>query len=383
MLQSLSSLHAPLELRGRSVPNRIVAQPMEINAASADGSVSEALRRRYLALARGGWGIIFLEAISIAREGLARKNGLVLNKSTASGLASLIAGIRGINPHTLVFAQITHAGRLCAEPSQRVKAYDDGSDARLLGRGEIESIRDSFIESAALCARAGFDGVDIKACHGYLGGEILRPQNTRPDEYGGVAENRARFLATILEALRRGLPELIVGSRISLYEGIRGGCGTASPDEAIEELGDMMEMLARLVDAGADFINVSAGIPSQTPLLTRPVKGNSFEAYHHFRYARLVKERFPGIAVIGSAYSAGGEEGAVWAEENIARGSVDLAGFGRQSLADPLFPEKLRGNPASINYCTLCAGCSRLLAAQKRVRCVVYDESEGESGDGA
>lgn len=379
----MSRLHAPFEIRGRLAPNRIVAQPMEINAALADGSVGEALSRRYLGLARGGWGIIFLEAISITREGLARKNGLVVDEKTAPGLASLIAGIRGINPHTLVFAQITHAGRLCAEPSQRVKAYDDGSDARLLGRGEIESIRDSFIEAASLCARTGFDGVDIKACHGYLVGEILRPRNTRPDEYGGVAENRARFLAAIIETVRKRFPELIVGSRISLYEGIRGGCGTPSPNDAIENLGDMMELLSRVVGAGADFINVSAGIPMQTPLLTRPVKGNSFEAYHHFRYARLVKERFPRIAVIGSAYSAGGKEGAVWAEENLARGIVDFAGFGRQSLADPLFPEKLRSDPDSINYCTLCAGCSRLLAAQKRVCCTVYDESEEEDGDGA
>ncbi len=374
MPQHFSGLYTPFELRGGRAPNRIVAQPMEINAASAGGEPGEALRGRYLSLARGGWGIMFLEAISISREGRARKNGLVINKKTASGLASLIAGIRRVNPHTLVFAQLTHAGRLCVEPSHRVKAYEDDTGIRLLNRGELESIREAFIEAAALCAQAGFDGIDIKACHGYLGGEMLRPRNTRADEYGGRAENRARFLAMIIRAVREKLPGLTVGSRVSLYEGIRGGCGAASPEELIEDPGDMMEMLSRIVDAGADFINVSAGIPSQTPLLTRPMKDNIFEAYRHFRYTGLVKERFPSIAVIGSAYSAGRDEGAAWAEENIARGRADFAGFGRQSLADPLFPEKLRSDPGSINCCTLCGGCSRLLASQKRVRCVVYDD---------
>lgn len=382
MPQPFAGLYTPLELRGRRAPNRILAQPMEINAASAGGALGEALRRRYLSLVRGGWGIMFLEAIAISREGLARRNGIVLNEKTVTDLASLIAEIRQINPHTLVFAQLTHAGRLCAEPSHRVKAYDDDSGIRLLDRGEIESIRDDFIEAAARCVQAGFDGIDIKACHGYLGGEMLRPRNTRADQYGGGAENRARFLAMIVEAVRKKYSRLIVGSRISLYEGIRGGCGTASPEELIEDPGDMMEILSMVVDAGADFINVSAGIPSQTPLLTRPMKDNIFEAYRHFRYAGLVKERFPSIAVIGSAYSAGREEGAAWAEENIARGRADFAGFGRQSLADPLFPEKLRSDPASINFCTLCGGCSRLLAAQRRVRCVVYDK-EGEDLDGA
>ncbi len=382
MPQPFSGLYAPLELRGRLAPNRIIAQPMEINAASAGGVPGETLYKRYLSLARGGWGIMFLEAIAISREGLARRSGIVLNDKTAGRLASLIAEIRRINPHTLVFAQLTHAGRLCIETSHRVKAYDDDSEIRLLNRGEIESIREAFIEAAALCAQAGFDGIDIKACHGYLGSEMLRPRNTRTDHFGGSAENRARFLAMIVEAVRKKNSRLIVGSRISLYEGIRGGCGTASPEELIEDPGDMMEVLSRIVGAGADFINVSAGIPSQTPLLTRPMKDNRFEVYHHFRYARLVKERFPSIAVVGSAYSAGREEGAAWAEENIAHGRADFAGFGRQSLADPLFPEKLRSDPASINFCTLCGGCSRLLASQKRVRCVVYDK-EGEDVDGA
>jgi 2,4-dienoyl-CoA reductase-like NADH-dependent reductase (Old Yellow Enzyme family) len=145
----------------------------------------------------------------------------------------------------------------------------------------------------------------------------------------------------------------------------------------MEDLADMRTVLAKIAGAGADYINVSAGVPAITPQLTRPLKGNAFDLYHHFRYARTVRQWFPDVPVIGSAYSTGGESAASFAEENISAEYADIAGFGRQSLADPFYPKKLKNAPGSIDYCTLCGGCSRLLKNQKPVRCTTYAREGG------
>jgi 2,4-dienoyl-CoA reductase-like NADH-dependent reductase (Old Yellow Enzyme family) len=236
-------------------------------------------------------------------------------------------------------------------------------------------IKDDFIKASGLAHEAGADGIDIKACHGYLLGEMLRPLNRRRDMYGGDAANRARLICDIIKEVKRNYPGLIIGSRISFYEGIRGGCGTSSANEVIEDLSDIIETTGFIVSAGADYINVSAGIPSITPKLTRPGEDGIFNMYSHFRYAKILKENFPHTTVIGSAYSAGSSASASFADENIGKGYTNLAGFGRQNLADPLFPLKLAEDPGSIKWCKLCGGCSKLLKSMKNVCCPLERES--------
>lgn len=367
----INLVRSPAVFAGRLIPNRLAAQAMEINSAGRGGSVSQAVLARYASLASGGWGIVVVEAVSITAGSLARVNGLVLDANTLEGFRRLVDSFKAIHPDALFIIQLTHAGRLAGKFSRPVSACGDDAVPRL-STAELDAIRALHGEAARLSADAGFDGVEIKACHGYLGGELLRPMNDRADAYGGSAENRARLVASAVADAKSARAGFMAGVRVSLYEGLRGGCGTAGAGDVIEELSGMRAALGAIVGAGADYLNVSAGVPALTPHLTRPVKGNAFDLYHHFRYARTVKEWFPGLAVIGSAYSTGGESAAAYAEENIAAGGVDVAGFGRQNLADPLFPRKLASAPGDIDYCTLCGGCSKLLKNQEAVRCTAY-----------
>ena len=363
------------------MPNRLVAQAMELNCAGAGGAVSQAVLDRYRSLARGKWGLVFVEAVSITEESLARGRGLILNRKNLDGFKRLVDTFKKENDRGLLMFQLTHSGRLSGSFSKQIKAYaDNDNDIPIATTAELHAIRDAYIRSAELARLAGADGVDIKACHGYLAGELLRPLNDRQDEYGGIAENRAHLVSSVIKEVRKHWPDLIVGSRISLYEGIRGGCGTSGPDEVIEVLDDILGIVRHLVKAGADFINVSAGIPAITPQITRPAKDMYVSLYHHFRYAKLVRDHFADVAVIGSAYSAGRKRAASWAGENIRKGYVDLAGFGRQNLADPLYAVKLAEDPDGINYCKLCGGCSRLLKEQKQVLCTVY-QNQGKNPD--
>ncbi len=374
MNRDLDTLFSPAAIGRREAPNRLVAQAMEINSGEAGGAVGGNIINRYDDLARGNWGIVFVEAISVTPESLARRNGLVLSAENLDGFKKLVESFKKINSKSLIMLQITHSGRNSGEFSRRVKAIEDDTEADLLSDDEIDEITENFLNSVRLAKESGADGIDIKACHGYLGGELLRPANLRHGRYGRTAENRARMLTSIMSAARKEAPELVRGTRISLYEGIRGGCGTSGPDEIIEDLHDIMNILKLIVEAGAQYLNISAGIPVLTPQLTRPEKNSSLNLLQHFRYCRTVKEIFPDIPVIGSAYSAGGGKGAFYANENIEKGYVDFAGFGRQNLSDPMYPEHLKKNPESVRECVLCGGCSHLLKKQERVYCKYYDE---------
>ena len=366
-------LFKPLSIAGFQAPNRLVAQAMEINSAEKGGSAGQSVLERYKSLARGEWGIVFSEAISITGSHLARKRGLVLNKKNLGSFKQMVDAFKTINDTSLFLFQLTHSGRQSGDFSRKVKAYEDSeTEIPVLTTQELHDIRGLFLEAAALAKEAGADGVDIKSCHGYLGGELLRPLNTRNDCFGGSVENRAHLAASVIKEVSKAFPGFITGSRISLFEGIRGGCGTGGPDEIIEDLTDMGELLTHFVKAGALYVNVSGGIPPRTPDITRPNKKGQFFRTHQFRYAKTVKGLFPDTAIIGSAYTTGDSDGIGFAQENITKGHTDFAGFGRQNLADPLFPLKLKENSDAIDFCDLCGGCSGLLKKNKVVYCVKH-----------
>lgn len=384
-------LAEPIQIGKKIAPNRIVNQPMECNDADEIGNPTELTLARYRKLAEGGAGIIFLEALTITQESRARKNQLGIYEKTARSLEKLIREMKAINSESLILMQITHSGRQSgASFSRVVSAYPTGeADVHVLTTGEIDEIGNEFAQAAVIAKEVGADGIDFKQCHGYLGAEILRPANTRQDRFGGSFENRTRFFAETASKIKSavGNSSFLLGVRFSVYEGIIGGFGTAGPEEVIEDLSEP-RALARLVGKiGFDYINVSAGIPAITPEIVRPSKNYPEGVYRHFGWARAIK-KVVSIPVIGSGYSYLKEGNndlkdpdpkkrsfQHWAEKNLAEGTCDMVGLGRQSLADPLFAQKiLSGRISEINYCLTCGGCSILLRSQAQAGCVVYDE---------
>lgn len=373
-MKSYPALFEPCKLGGKIAPNRFVAQPMEGND-SDRGHVSEMELQKYINLARGGWGIIIVEAISITEISLARKNQLILNTNTFDSFRNLIKVIRREAPDTVILFQITHSGRKSVKDFSLVTAlYDPSEEEHLLTTEEIEDIKNKFIETAVLAEKAGADGIDLKLCHGYFGCEMLRPANIRNDRWGGSFENRTRLLKESIKGIRirlNGSP-FILGSRISYYEGIRGGCGTASGEEIIEDLNEMDALIVLMDSIGMDYVNVSAGIPGVTSEITRPASSSMLFYLHQFRYAQRAKRLVKNMKVIGSAYSVLKDEGIDLAEENISKHYTDFAGWGRQILTDPLFPDKIKRR-VKIDYCTACSGCSKLLVKQKNVGCITVN----------
>jgi 2,4-dienoyl-CoA reductase-like NADH-dependent reductase (Old Yellow Enzyme family) len=368
-------LFSPMKIGSRMAPNRFVSQPMEGNDGENGGAVSQRTLDRYLQFAKGKWGMTFVEAVSVGSDALARKNGLVISRRNLDSLKRLVDGYRAINKDGLLLFQISHAGRKAGPFSKRMGMYPAGEeDVHILTDQEVEQIREKLVDCIGLAREAGADGVDLKLCHGYLGAEMLRPANQRTDRWGGSFENRTRFYFSAIEELKRlhGDSGFILGSRISMYEGIRGGCGTVDPDSVLEDLSEMKQIIAGMAERGLDYLNVSAGIPGLTSDITRPTNQSRWFYLDHFRYCRDARAVAGEMSIIGSAYSVLKDESFSYGAENIRKGLVDFIGFGRQSFADPLLPEKMRTGK-EINYCICCSGCTKLMIKQVNDGCVIYD----------
>jgi len=370
----MNILFSQMMLKHRTVQNRFIAQPMEGNDA-IDGKVSERTIERYKELARGNWGIIIIEALSITDASLARKNQMVIKREHLDGFKKLVSEMKKIDPNVTILFQITHSGRKAGKAfSQPAVMYNPSQDDHLLTTDEILDIKKKFVEGVLLTEEAGADGVDFKLCHGYLGCEMLRPANIRDDAYGGSFENRTRFLRESVQEIKEKLQNknFILGSRISYYEGIIGGCGTAAPDDAVEDLEEMDKIISLMNSLQFDYVNVSAGIPGVTSEITRPTHTSRWFYLHQFRYARRARKFAGNMKVFGSAYSILKEDALEAAKKNIQRGDIDGAGWGRQILADPLFPKKIL-KEEKVDYCISCSGCSKLMIKQEQIECIMYN----------
>jgi 2,4-dienoyl-CoA reductase-like NADH-dependent reductase (Old Yellow Enzyme family) len=388
------TLAAPVRIGSRSAPNRIVNHPMECNDADTAGNPTDLTLQRYLKLAEGGAGIINVESMTVSALSRARKNQLQITEKNAEHLAHLVKEMKAINPDSLIIFQINHSGNVSGDFSEVVSYYPTyyplGSPkVRILMDEDIEEIKGWFVQAAVIAHQAGADGIDFKQCHGYLGGQLLRPANTKAGRYGGSFQNRTRFFRETAQEMKAAIndKEFLLSTRISVYEGIPGGFGTAGPNEVAEDLSEPLAFCRMIEEAGFHFINVSGGIPVMTAETTRPTKNYPAGIYRQFGWAKAVRGAVR-IPLIGSAYSylkngknrLPGDDTEkksllYWAEKNIRDDKVDMVGIGRQSLADPLFAKKvLAGEEDKINFCTTCGGCSNLLRSQARVGCAVYSK---------
>jgi 2,4-dienoyl-CoA reductase-like NADH-dependent reductase (Old Yellow Enzyme family) len=383
-------LAKPLAIGAKTVPNRLVYQPTESNNCDQEGSPTEHTLRKYAAIARGGPGIIHLESIDVTLKTQARSNRMLLLDRNLPGLERLVGAIRKLNDKSLIIFQLSHAGRLSDPRFQPPMYVYAGSDpaAKPMSTAEVEQTREEFVAAAVRAWKVGADGIDFKQAHSFIGDDFLHQANIRADRYGGSWENRTRFFRESLERIRQEIPDrrFLVGSRITPYEGILGGFGTAGPEEMLEDLSEPIAFARLMEKQGVDFINVSAGSALGNLELLMPTASYPEGVFRHFGWTRAIKQAVS-IPVIGSGYSrlkdgddalhVGDRQKAsfvYWAEKNLRDGHVDLVGVGRQAIADPDFARKLlEERLEEIRWCTTCNQCITLLGTNQRIGCPVYD----------
>jgi 2,4-dienoyl-CoA reductase-like NADH-dependent reductase (Old Yellow Enzyme family) len=397
MASQPNACFTPIAIGPRKAENRFVIQPMEFNdAVGADdaenrGNYTARTFDRYRNLFEGNAGMIVLEAISVGDTSMARTHQLTILPRNAKSLTKFVSDLKAVNSKPVFVAQLTHSGEISGPFSKRVSPKPMiGFDSETLTDEDADRIIDQFVEAAKIAHDVGFDGLDLKFCHGYLGAQILRPYNDRKWKYGGSKENRFRFGYEIYERIVRAVndPTFILGSKITLYEGIPGGQGTAGPETPMMDLSEPLEFIKGIEARGASFILQSAGGPAGNTVLNEPPQRTPDEAYLHFYFSHEVKKVVkPETVVIGSAYTvfANGDNNLRyvdeeknnllwWSDKNIRAGVTDMVALGRQSISDPQFARKLiAGQAEEVQWCTACDGCFELLARQQKVGCVTYD----------
>lgn len=391
---------------GREVPNRLAALPMEGADAEADGAPSEWTLRRYRRYAAGGSGLIWCEATAIRRDGRSNPGQLMLTEKTLGGFGKLADEVRtaakkewGPAHRPLLVLQLTHSGRFSkpeGTPSPMIVQHNPHLDPLhslppdypLVSDGELEEVRDDFVAAAELAAAAGFDGVDVKACHGYLVSETLAAFTRPGSRYGGPFENRTRLLLETVRLIRQEAPALLVTSRLSASDTVPFPYGFGMDPDAPEriDLAETKALVPLLARAGVGFLSVSLGIPYWKPHFGRPfdepIPGGKLPEEHplegvarHLRIASELQRSSPGTALVGAGYSWLRAFGPGVGAAMVASGRTAVVGLGRGALAYPDFAKDLaaRGRLDPRKVCTTCSLCSHLLRQGRRTGCAVRD----------
>jgi NADPH2 dehydrogenase len=400
-----SPLAAPVEIDGMKIGHRLAIQPMEGWDCERDGRPSENTKRRWRRFGLSGAKLIWGgEACAVRFDGRANPKQLTMTGESQSEIAALrdivIAAHKeatGNDDDLVIGLQLTHSGRFC-KPNDNTRfesiiAYNHPlldrkfgypADRPVISDDEIKRLIDDYVVAARRAEACGYDFVDVKHCHGYLGHEFLSAVD-RPGRYGGSLENRARFMREIVEGIRAEAPRLKVGVRLSAFDSVPfkpdpalsvpGALGLGVPenhsmpyryafggnaDNPLEydltETKALFEIMRKL---GVRFVNVTAASPYYNPHLTRPALYPPSDGYHppedpfigvmrQLSVVRDLKAAFPDFCLMGSGYTYLQEFFPNVAQAVVRMGWVDLVGLGRMVLAYPELPlDILQGKPVN------------------------------------
>jgi 2,4-dienoyl-CoA reductase-like NADH-dependent reductase (Old Yellow Enzyme family) len=365
---------------------------MECSDADSEGNPSDLTLQRYEKLFAGEFGVVDLEAITITGENRARLDQLEIMPRNEKALTKFIKRLKEVNPDILIVFQLTHAGELSnPDFSRRVTVKDVyGMEGDLLTEEEVDSFIDQFVLASKITQACGADGIDMKFCHGYLGSQILRPYNDRDWKYGGSWEKRSRFAYDLYERIQREVndKDFLIGSKVSLWEGFPGGFGSAGPDSSVMDMTEPLDFLKGLEERGAQYFVETIGNVHSSISFVEADKDHPYLSYLHIFFADMMRKSLkPETVVVGSHFSSfrGGknkllgvspEKSSTFAmgSKLIDEGSMDMIALGRQSLADPATPLKLREDREDeIKWCTLCLNCLELMIRQVPIGCSTYN----------
>ncbi len=390
------ALAAPMTITdgsaGRTVvANRFTVLPMEGWDGLADGRPSELVKRRWRRFGQSGAGLVWGEATAVRHDGKANPNQLVLDETTVDDIAELRTLL---DPSQVTVMQLTHSGRYARpttegpEPRTLYKHpflddRDDIDSSTLLSDDEIDELVQHFIASAVLAEQAGFDFVDVKACHGYLGHEFLSAQD-RPGRYGGDLESRSNFLSSVIAGIREASQRIGVAVRLSLFDfvpHVAGEGGIGRPATAAGygpdgygpggysyafggdgtglgyDLTETHELLDLLAGLGVGIVCASAGSPYYVPHVQRPAFFPPSDGYQPpedplVGVARLiaatteVAQCARDIRIVGAGLSYLQQWLPNVGQAMVASGCTDSVGLGRMMLSYPHMPaDVLAGRP--------------------------------------
>ncbi len=390
-----SPLAAPYQYRGRRLANRFAILPMEGWDGTVAGGPSDLTRRRWRRFGESGAKLIWGgEAVAVRHDGRANARQLVINDSTVGGIAQLREDLLAAHQEKfgraddlLIGLQLTHSGRFCRPNSAKLEPmvlyrhpqldakYQLDDDACVMSDAEIEALIEDFGKAARLAQQAGYDFVDIKHCHGYLGHEFLSAVD-RAGKYGGSFENRVRFLRETVSLVRSLAPGLDIGVRLSAIDWIPfqpgpDRCGEPMPFAGERyayafggdgsgigyDLQEPRQFLALLRALDIQLVCITAGSPYYVFHIQRPAIFPPSDGYllpedplvgvaRQIKITGELKAAFPDLTIVGSGYSYLQDWLPNVAQAAVRGGLTDFVGLGRMALSYPELPaDLLAGRP--------------------------------------
>ena len=395
----VSSLFQPITIDSKRVPNRMAINPMEGCDGTPDGKPSDLTHRRYRRFGAGGAGLVWYEATAVVNEGRANPRQLQINRQTSAEIAATLKELREAAKaagHDIPYSvlQLTHSGRYsrpgsAAAPIVAVSnPYLDAGlpEVHVISDEELEELEEKFVSAAAMAAEAGFDAVDIKACHGYLLAELLAA-HTREGRFGGSFKNRTHAICSIVDKIKNKVGDKIaIAARLGVYEQLPHpyGWGVDNSDYHRPDFAEPARLVKLLWEKGVKLFAISLGNPYYNPHLTRPYeKGGYIPPMHPLEgvslllhAAKAMQDAAPEALIMGAGLS--------WLRQfspNVAAGCIEqgwmkLAGFGRQAISYPDFAADLMkvGALDPKKTCLACSQCTTIMRDGGCAGCVPRDK---------
>jgi len=381
----------PLTLRNRFIKSGAN------EAMSRDGFPTKALVKHHSDLAAGGVGMTTVAYVAVAEVGRTLKDQIWMRREVLPSLRVLTDAVH--RNDAAISAQITHGGAFVTGMHVRGRTISSsgGFNAagslkgnflqRAMNEHDMQRVTDEFVAAAIMAREAGFDAVEIHMGHGYLLNQFISPlSNHRDDEYGGTAENRVRFPARVLAAVKRAVgDELAVIAKINVADGVRRGA-TAE---------DGIVTAKALENAGADMLVLSGG---------RNVESTWFmfgSNMHREEMAKVLKEQGDWITALAMKAAAGTEPKIEFREMYFREYSLKIRaavklplaflggvksivnaqqavddGFdgivmARTLIHDPALVNKFRSGEVKVSGCTNCNACVAYIYHPGGTRCVL------------
>jgi 2,4-dienoyl-CoA reductase-like NADH-dependent reductase (Old Yellow Enzyme family) len=358
-----SVLLTPIDVGRVTVPNRFVRSATHDYMAKDDGSVTDRQVGLFKELAEGEVGLIITGHTYVQPSGKASPRQIAISDDRfVSGLARIAEAVH--RHPSKIFVQLAHAGRqtkkkLCGpEPISPSAVYDPSSRTmpREMTSAEVKNLIHDFIAAARRVRRAGFDGVQVHAAHGYLLSSFLSPHtNRRHDEWGGPLENRARVVVEIIRGIKDATgPDFPVMAKLNSTDFLETGL---TPGESVE--------ISLILEAeGLDAIEVSGGMAeSGRGSVWQGLLSEDQEGYFVENAAAIKK------AVHIPVSGLGGIRTLAVAEKFVSEGRVDMISMSRPFIRDPHLVHRFREGEVTASECISCNKCFN----PRGIRCAEVD----------
>lgn len=328
---------------GQTIKNRIAKAAMEENMADSGQIPGEALFRLYDRWANGGTGLLITGNVMVSHRALTGPGGIVLEKDTDLSPFQTWASHAKQN-NTQVWMQINHPGRQVyaamggdvLSPSDI--ALDLGKHSKLFGQPramtveEIQQLVQRFVDTAVQAEKAGFNGVQIHAAHGYLISQFLSPlTNKRDDQYGGSIENRMRLLIEVIQAVRAVVStEFAVSVKMNSADFQRGGFDGDDAKAVVKALNTLP----------VDMLELSGGSYESPAMQGRTADGRTLEREAYFlQFAKDIAD----VATM-PVMTTGGIRRLEVAEQVMDQG-FDMVGIATALAMEPGLPNLWQQQP--------------------------------------